>query len=152
MYEISLEDYRTRVGQEVGVSRWFTMDQHRINQFADVTEDHAFFHVDPERAKETPYGGTVAHGFLTLSMLGVMGMEVQPRLKNVVMAANYGFDRIRMMALVPAGSRIRGHFVLKEIIDRSPKEIIAKSEVTIEIEGIDKPALVAEWLRFFRFA
>ncbi len=152
MYEMSLEQYRSKVGQEIGVSRWFTMDQDRINQFADVTEDHAFFHVDPERAKVSPYGGTVAHGFLTLSMLGVMGLEVQPRLKDIVMAANYGFERIRLMSLVPAGSRIRGHFVLKEIVDRSPKEIIAKSEVTIEIEGSKKPALVAEWLRFFRFA
>jgi acyl dehydratase len=148
MCEMTLEEYRTKVGQEVGVSRWFTMDQNRINQFADVTEDHSFFHIDPERTKGTPYSGTVAHGFLTLSMLGAMGAEVQPRLKNRVMAANYGFDRIRMMALVPAGSRIR---VLKEIIDRGPKEIVAKTEVTIEIEHIPKPALIAEWLGYSRF-
>jgi acyl dehydratase len=152
MSELSLEDYRAMVGQEIGVSRWFTMDQHRIDQFAAVTEDRAFFHVDPERAKSTPFGGTVAHGFLTLAMLGAMGFEVQPRLKKRLMAANYGFDRVRMMVPVPAGSRIRGRFILKEIIDRGPKEIISKSEVTIEVEGRDKPALIAEWLGFSRFA
>jgi acyl dehydratase len=152
MSEISLHAYRALVGQEVGVSKWFTIDQQRIDRFADVTEDHQFFHVDPERAKASPYGGTVAHGFLTLSLLSPMAFEVQPRLKEQVMSFNYGFDRVRLTAPVPAGSRIRGRFILKKIVDRGPKEIIAKSEVTVEVEGVEKPALVADWLGLFRFA
>jgi acyl dehydratase len=152
MSEISLREYRTLVGQEVGVSKWFEIDQQRINRFADVTEDHQFFHVDPERAKESPYGGTVAHGFLTLSLLSPMASEVQPRLKDLVMSLNYGFDRVRLTATVPVGSRIRGRFFLKQIVDRGPKEIIAKSDVTVEVEGAEKPALVAEWLGLYRFA
>jgi acyl dehydratase len=152
MSEISLDAYRALVGHEVGVSRWFKVDQDRIDRFADATEDHAFFHVDPQRAKATSYGGTVAHGFLTLSLLSPMASEVQPPLKDRVMSLNYGFDRVRLTAQVPAGSRIRGRFVLKEIVDRGPKEIIAKSEVTVEIEGSEKPALIAEWLGYFRFA
>jgi acyl dehydratase len=152
MSEISLAAYRALVGQEVGVSKWFKIDQQRIDRFADVTEDHQFFHVDPERAKASPYGGTVAHGFLTLSLLSPMAFEVQPRLKDLAMSFNYGFDRVRLTSPVPAGGRIRGRFVLKEIIDRGPKEIIAKSEVTVEVEGGRKPALVAEWLGLFRFA
>ncbi len=134
------------------MSKWFKIDQQRIDRFADVTEDHQFFHVDPERAKASPYGGTVAHGFLTLSLLSPMASEVQPRLKEQVMSFNYGFDRVRMTAPVPAGSRIRGRFILKEIIDRGPKEIIAKSQVTVEVESAEKPALVADWLGLFRFA
>lgn len=152
MSEISLNAYKALVGQEVGVSKWFKVDQDRIDQFADITEDHQFFHIDPERAKATSFGGTVAHGFLTLSLLAPMAFEVQPRLKNRVLSLNYGFDRVRLTASVPAGSRIRGRFILKEIVDRGPKEIIAKSEVTVEIEGREKPALVAEWLSFTRFA
>jgi acyl dehydratase len=152
MSEISLHAYRALVGREVGVSSWFKIDQKRIDRFADVTEDHQFFHVDPERAQASPYGGTVAHGFLTLALLSPMAVEAQPRLKDRVMSLNYGFDRVRLTSPVPAGSRIRGRFVLKEIVDRGPKEILAKSEETVEVEGARKPALVAEWLGLSRFA
>lgn len=152
MSEITLDAYKAMIGQEVGVSKWFDVKQERINQFADVTEDHQFIHVDPERAKTTPFGGTVAHGFLTLSLLAPMAFDAQPQIKNTVMAVNYGFDRVRLMAPVPAGSRIRGHFVLKEIVERGPKEIMARSEVTVEIDGGQKPALVADWLGLSRFA
>lgn len=152
MSEITLDAYRALIGQEVGVSRWFDVGQDRINQFADITEDRQFIHVDPERAKATPFGGTVAHGFLTLSLLAPMAFDAQPRLKNTAMSVNYGFDRVRLMAPVPAGSRIRGRFVLKEIVDRGPAEIMARSEVTVEIEGAQKPALVADWLGLSRFA
>ncbi|MGH7022188.1 MAG: MaoC family dehydratase [Caulobacteraceae bacterium] len=152
MSEITLEAYKAMVGQEVGVSRWFEIGQDRIDSFADVTEDHQYIHVDPARAKATPFGGTVAHGFLTLSMLAAMGFDAQPRLAGAVMAVNYGFDRVRMMSPVPAGSRIRGHFVLKEIVERGPGEIMVKSQVTVEIEGAEKPALVAESIGLTRFA
>ena len=141
MSEISLDAYKTMVGKEVGVSRWFEVSQERIDSFADVTEDHPFIHVDPERAKATPFGGTVAHGFLTMSLLAPMAFDGQPTVAGTVMSVNYGFDRVRLMAPVPAGSPIRARFVLKEVVDRGPKEIMAKTEVTVEIEGAEKPAL-----------
>jgi acyl dehydratase len=120
MPEITLDAYKAMVGQEVGVSRWFEVAQDRIDGFADITEDHQFIHVDPDRAKATPFGGTVAHGFVTVSLLAPMAFDGQPRLTGTVMSVNYGFDRVRLMAPVRAGSRIRGHFVLREVVDRSP--------------------------------
>jgi acyl dehydratase len=149
---MTLETYRSLVGQEVGVSKWILLDQDRINRFADATDDNQFFHVDPERARATPYRGTIAHGFLTLSMLSAMAFEVQPRLKDRVMAMNYGFDRVRWAAPVRAGSSIRGRFALHEIVDCGPNEIIAKTQVTVEVEGGEKPALVVDWLGYSRFA
>ena len=151
MSDTTLDAYKAMVGKEIGVSRWFDIKQDRINQFADVTEDHQFIHVDPERAKQTPFGGTVAHGFLTVSLLAPMAFDAQPTIRHTAMVVNYGFDRIRLIAPVPAGSRIRGHFVLKEVVDRGPKEIMARTEVTVEIEGGGKPALVADWLGLTRF-
>lgn len=146
MAEISVEEFRTLVGKEIGVSRWFEIDQARIDVFADNTEDHQFIHVDPERAAQSPFGGTVAHGFLSMSMLAAMSFDAQPDIQGRAMAVNYGFDRVRMLSPVRSGSRIRGRFVLKEIIDRGPKEFLTKTEATIEIEGSEKPALVADWL------
>lgn len=150
MSEITLDAYKAMVGKEVGVSRWFDVPQERIDRFADITEDHQFIHVDPERAKATPFGGTVAHGFLTLSLLAPMAFDAQPTVAGTVMSVNYGFDRVRLMAPVPAGSRVRGRFVLKEVVERGRKEIMAKTEVTVEIEGATKPALVADWLGLSR--
>ena len=152
MSEITLDDYKARIGQEVGLSRWIEVAQERIDDFADVTEDHQFIHVDPERAKATPFGGTVAHGFLTMSLLAPMAFDAQPILAGTTMVVNYGFDRVRLIAPVRAGSRIRGRFVLKEVVDRGPKEIMSKTQVTVEIEGGDKPALVADMLGLTRFA
>lgn len=150
--EISLDAYRALLGQELGVSRWFAIDQARIDAFADVTEDHQFIHVDPARAAATPFGGTVAHGFLSLSMLAAMAFDAQPGIAGRAMAVNYGFDRVRMLTPVRSGARVRGRFVLREIIDRGPKEIMTKSEATVEIEGSPKPALVAEWIGISYFA
>lgn len=144
--EVSVEEFRAMLGQETGISRWFEIDQARIDGFADVTEDHQFIHVDPERAAATPFGGTVAHGFLSLSMLAAMAFDAQPAIRGRAMAVNYGFDKVRMLTPVRSGSRIRGRFVLKEIIDRGPKEFMSKSEATVEIEGAPKPALIAEWI------
>ena len=152
MTEITLDAYKAMVGQEVGVSSWFEIGQDRINGFADLTEDRQYIHVDEERARDTPFGGTVAHGFLTLSMLAAMGFDAQPKVAGTVMTVNYGFDRVRMMAPVRAGSRVRGHFVLKEIVERGPSEVMVKSQVTVEVEGAEKPALVADWLGLSRFA
>ena len=146
MREVSVEEFRSLVGKELGVSRWFEIDQARIDEFAKNTEDHQFIHVNPELAAKTPFGGTVAHGFLSMSMLAAMAFDAQPVVKGQAMAVNYGFDRVRMLSPVRSGSRIRGRFNLTAITDRGPKEFMTKTEATIEIEGSDKPALVADWL------
>jgi len=134
------------IGQEVGVSRWFEIDQARIDAFADVTEDHQFIHVDPEAARQTPFGGTIAHGFLTLSLASAMSYDAVKPLDGVVMGVNYGFDKLRFLAPVPAGSRVRGRFKLLSAEDKGGGRWLIKHELTIEIDGADKPALIAEWL------
>ena len=133
------------LGKEVGLSRWFVMDQERINLFADVTEDQQFIHVDVDKAKATPFEGTIAHGFLTLSMLSAMVEDAVPLVAGLIHSVNYGFDRIRFVLPVSAGERIRGRFELIKI-DVSAGEITQTLKVTVEIEGKDKPALVAEWI------
>lgn len=134
------------IGQEVGVSRWIEVDQARIDAFADITEDRQFIHIDPERAKATPFGGTIAHGFLTLSLASAMSYDAVPPLEGVVMGVNYGFDKLRFLAPVPAGSRVRGRFKLLSAEDKGGGRWLLKHELTVEIEGGDKPALIAEWL------
>lgn len=142
---ITPKDLEALLGQEIGVSRWFSMDQERIGLFADVTEDQQFIHVDPEKAKATPFGGTIAHGFLTLSMLSAMAEEAVPLVKGLTHSVNYGFDRIRFISPVAAGKRIRGRFELIAITV-GDTEVSQTLKVTIEIEGNEKPALVAEWI------
>jgi len=143
---ISLESYRALVGQEIGVSSWHVIDQNRIDSYADVVEDHQFIHVDPERAKATPFGTTIAHGFLTMSLLSVMSYEVMPAIDGTAMGVNYGFDRLRFMAPVKSGKRVRGRFTLAKAELRRPKELQSVTHVSVEIEGEAKPALVADWL------
>ncbi|MDN5001644.1 MaoC family dehydratase [Bradyrhizobium sp. GCM10027634] len=144
---ITLEAYQAMVGKEIGVSSWHLIDQPRIDTFAGVTEDHQFIHVDPERAKqETAFGATIAHGFLTMSMLSVMSYEVMPAIAGTTMGVNYGFDKLRFISPVRSGRRIRGRFVLAEAKLRKPGELQSRTNVTVEIEGEDKPALVADWL------
>ncbi len=141
----TIEALKARIGQEVGVSDWHLIDQARIDGFAEVTNDHQFIHVDPVRAKaETPFGGTIAHGFLTLSMLAPMGYEALPQIEGRVMGINYGLDKVRFLQPVRAGSRLRARYKLRDITERSAKEIMLRYEVTVEIEGSDKPALYAE--------
>ncbi len=142
---ISPKDLEALLGKEVGVSRWFLMDQDRIGLFADVTEDQQFIHVDPEKAKATPFGGTIAHGFLTLSLLSAMAEEAVPLIKGLTHSINYGFDRVRFISPVAAGKRVRGRFELIAITVGAT-EVSQTLKVTIEIEGNEKPALVAEWI------
>jgi acyl dehydratase len=150
---ISLSAYQNMVGHEVGVSSWHLVDQGRINLYADVIEDHQFIHIDPERAKkETPYGSTVAHGFLTMSLMSIMSYEVMPVIEGTTMGVNYGFDRLRFISPVRAGSRVRGRFVLAEAKLRKPTELQSRTNVTVEIEGEEKPALVADWIGLIYFA
>jgi acyl dehydratase len=143
---------QARVGTETGVSRWFEISQARIDAFAEITEDMQFIHVDPVAAAATPFGGTIAHGFLTLSMVSAMAYDAQPRVAGLAMGVNYGFEKVRFVAPVPAGSRIRARFRLEALIERSANEYQARSEVTVEIEGAGKPALVAQWLSLYVLA
>ncbi|OSI60831.1 nodulation protein NodN [Bradyrhizobium canariense] len=150
---ISLDAYQAMVGKEIGVSSWHLVDQPRIDTYADVIEDHQFIHVDPERAKnETAFGTTIAHGFLTMSLLSIMSYEVMPVIAATTMGVNYGFDKLRFISPVRSGKRVRGRFVLAEAKLRKPNELQSRTNVTVEIEGEDKPALVADWLGLIYFA
>lgn len=142
---MDLEELAAKAGEIIGVSDWFLIDQQRINEFADSTQDHQFIHVDPERAKDTPFGGTIAHGFLTLSMLAPLLTTSCPK-PEVRLSVNYGFNCIRFLAPVRSGKRIRGRFKLLELAEKRPGQWQQTVEATVEIEGEDKPALVAEWI------
>ena len=142
----SLDEIRERVGQEVGASSWLTIDQQRIDEFAESTEDRQFIHVDPQAAAQTPFGTTIAHGFLSLSMLSRMAAEVMLVPDSTKMAVNYGLDRVRFIAPVKSGKRIRGRFRLDSIEEKAPGQLLLRHTVTVEIEGEEKPALTAEWL------
>ena len=142
----SLDDIRGRVGDEVGVSSWLTVDQPRIDAFAEATEDRQFIHIDPAAAAQTPFGGTIAHGFLSLSLLSRMAADAMLIPEGVKMAVNYGLDRVRFLAPVRSGSRVRGRFTLDSIEEKAPGQLLMRHVVTVEIEGEDKPALSAIWL------
>ena len=142
----SLDDIRARVGSEIGASDWIMVDQHRIDQFAETTEDRQFIHVDPALAAQTPFGGTIAHGFLSLSLLSRMAADVMQVPDTTRMAVNYGLDRVRFIAPVRSGKSIRGRFVLDSVDEKAPGQILLRHTVTVEIEGEERPALTAEWL------
>jgi acyl dehydratase len=142
----SLDEIRGRIGTEVGVSSWITIDQARIDAFADVTEEWQFIHVDAEAAARTPFGGTIAHGFLTLSMISKMGGEVMLVPDGTKVVINYGLDRVRFLAPVRSGSRVRGRFTLDSVEEKAPGQWLLRHTLTVEIEGEDKPALSAAWL------
>ena len=149
--EISLADVSALIGEEIGVSKWITVDQAMIDAFAGATDDHQFIHVDPARAAETPFGGTIAHGFLTLSLLSTMNYDCLPKIREQTMGINYGFDKVRFMTPVKCGKRIRGHFVLSEARFRGAGMMMTSYDVTIEIEGERKPALTATWITIIQF-
>lgn len=146
---ISLDRLQELMGSQVGISRWFLIDQKRIDAFANVTEDWQFIHVDPVEAAHTPFGATIAHGFLTLSMLSALADDAVPRVEGVAMGVNYGFDKVRFISPVKSGSRIRGKFTLMQANERAPREWQTRYAVEVEIEGQSKPALAAEWLGMF---
>jgi len=128
------------------VSRWYDISQDRINAFANVTEDWQHIHLD--EAKMAPHGGTMAHGFLTLAMLSAMSYDVQPEVPGFSQSLNYGFDRIRFVAPVRAGQRIRGRFVMADVVEK-PGRFDVIWDVAVEIEGAEKPAIVAKWINVF---
>lgn len=138
---------KAHVGSELGVSQWVEISQQNINAFADITIDHQFIHVDEARAAQTPFGGTIAHGFLSLSMLSYFAEKgCGIWIDGAKMGMNYGFDKVRFIHPVRVGSRIRGHGVLVSVVEKKPGQYLIKQTVTVEIENVDKPALVAEWL------
>ena len=142
----SLDSIRANVGSSIGVSDWIDVDQDRIDAFADATEDRQFIHTDPAAAAQTPFGGTIAHGFLSLSLLSRMAADVMQVPDTMKMAVNYGLDRVRFITPVRAGKRVRGHFTLDAADDKAPGQLLLKHSVTVEIEGEQRPALTAQWL------
>lgn len=141
-----IDELKTLVGQELGVSDWFTVDQERINAFADVTEDHQWIHIDVDRARrESPWKSTIAHGFLTLSLLPALSQPIY-RVEGVTTRINYGLDKVRFPTPVPAGSRIRARAVLKSLEPQGEGSYKSLFQITIELEGSERPACVAESL------
>jgi acyl dehydratase len=142
----SIEDIKALIGREVGVSDWILVDQARIDAFADVTEDHQFIHIDPEAAARTPFGGTIAHGFLSLSLLSRMAADAMLRPEGIKMGVNYGFEKVRFLAPVRSGKRVRGRFTLASFDEKRPGQYQFVHNVAVEIEGEEKPALIADWI------
>jgi len=144
------EQIKDLVGQVVGTSDWVEITQERVNRFAEATSDFQFIHVDPEKAKLTPFGGPIAHGFLTLSLIPMLTMQSDcPRPEGIKMGVNYGGNRTRFLAPVRVGKRVRAHFKLLEMEEKRPGQWQQTMEITIEIEGEDKPALTCEWISQF---
>ena len=153
--ETAYEKFKSRVGEPDGTGDWFEMTQERINDFADVTIDHQFIHVDPEAAKASPFGGTIAHGFLTLSMLTHLAGSIKndpETVKGVVMGVNYGFDKVRFVSPVPSGSKIRATSTLKDVQLKDANTIQVTRTYNIEVEGNDRPAVVADWITRLTYA
>ena len=147
---VSKEELFGLVGKDVGTSEWMLIDQDRVNKFAEATGDFQFIHVDPERAKLTPFGGPIAHGFLSLSLLPVLTAQADlPRLDGIKMGVNYGGNKTRFISPVRAGKRVRSHTKLLEMVEKRPGQWQQTNEITIEIEGEDKPALICEWITLF---
>lgn len=147
---MSPQELAAKVGETIGTSEWVEVSQERINQFADATGDHQFIHINEEAAKMTPFGGTIAHGFLTLSLIPMLRAQSDcPRPDGVKMGVNYGGNKVRFLAPVRSGKRVRGQFKLLELVEKRPGQWQETMETTIEIEGEDKPALIAEWMSQF---
>lgn len=151
--DTALANAEAKIGTEVGVSNWITVDQKMIDDFAETTHDNQWIHIDPVRAAaETPFGGTIAHGFLTLSLASRFAYDCFAMLPGQVMGINYGFNKLRFLKPVVAGSKLRGRFVLKSVTKRNPTDLLRENALTIEIEGSETPALVADWLGLAVFA
>lgn len=137
------------IGQDLDASDWFLVDQDRINQFADVTLDHQFIHIDPDKAQQTPFGGTIAHGFLTLSLLTHLTSQSALVPEEIVMGINYGFDKVRFLSPVKTGAEVRTMVTILEVDEKADNQIVVKQGITVEIKGEEKPALVCEWLAMY---
>ena len=150
MATITPQELQTRVGEHLGTSEWVLVDQDMIDKFADATGDHQFIHIDAEKAKLTPFGGTIAHGFLTLSLIPMLGARTDgPKIEGIKMGVNYGGNKVRFLAPVRSGKRVRSHVKLLELDEKRPGQWQQTNEITVEIEGEEKPALIAEWITQF---
>lgn len=145
------DQIKSYIGQDMGASEWFAIDQARINAFADATLDHQFIHVDPDKAKLTPFGTTIAHGFLSLSLLPFFQSTMQDLIipAGLKMGMNYGFDKIRFLAPVKVNARVRGVAKLKDAVEKNPGQWLFTLEFSVEIEGESKPALISDWLLMY---
>jgi acyl dehydratase len=144
---LTVDELQTKVGGPLGISSWVTLDQAMISNFGETTRDTYFIHMDPERAaRETPFGGTIAHGFLTLSLLSGFAFEAVPPVAGAKTQLNYGLERVRFIAPVKTGKRVRGRFALKALDLSKPGRVQSTYGVTVEIEGEDKPALTCDWI------
>ena len=149
MKVVPLQEFKSYAGREIGTSDWMVIDQNRIDRFADATLDRQFIHVDPERAASTPFGGTIAHGYLTLSLTPNLLSQVSVVPEGMTMAVNYGMNKVRFLQPVKVDSSIRVRLTLKEISERSPGTFLVRSDIAVEIRGEEKPALVAETLALY---
>lgn len=151
MKMVTPDQIKSYIGQDMGASEWFAIDQARINAFADATLDHQFIHVDPAKAKATPFGTTIAHGFLSLSLLPFFQSTMQDLIipAGLKMGMNYGFDKIRFLSPVKVGSRVRGVAKLKDAVEKNPGQWLFTLEFSVEIEGESKPALISDWLLMY---
>lgn len=143
---VTKEQLSEYIGKETGVSDWFLIDQDRINKFAEVTEDYQFIHVDKEAAAKTPFGTTIAHGFLTLSLLSHLAGEGMMQVEGAVMGINYGADKVRFLSPVKVDSHVRARVKLTEVTEKPGNRLLVKNEITVEIKDEKHPALIAEWL------
>ncbi len=144
---VTVDELKAQVGGETRTSKWIEIGQDKIDIFADATEDWQFIHVDPEKAKMTPFGGTVAHGFLSLSMLSAMAIDAEPKVEGTAMGVNYGFDKVRFISPVKAGANVRGIFKTADVAEAGGLgRLLITRDVTVEIEGEEKPAIKATWL------
>lgn len=146
---MTVDEFKNTVGKALEPGEWFVIDQPRINQFADVTEDHQYIHIDPERAKHTWLGGTIAHGFLVLSLLPKLAEGRMPLPDNIEMGVNYGFDKVRFLHPVRPGDAVRMCATVAEVQQKGDNRFIQKLAITIEIKGREKPALACEWMNMF---
>jgi acyl dehydratase len=145
---VDIEELKAKVGQPIGTSDWVVVGQDRIQAFADVTLDHEPIHIDDNAAHAAGFDGTIAHGFLSLSLLAPFYKTGYPKIEKRSYGLNYGLNRVRFLAPVLNGKRVRGHFKLIDMVEKAPNRYQLTSEVSVEIEGEEKPALVAEWLTF----
>ncbi|MBL4610028.1 MaoC family dehydratase [Halopseudomonas sp.] len=149
MTAVPVSELTSYIGKDLGHSEWMTIDQERVNQFADCTEDHQFIHIDEEKAKQTPFGGTIAHGFLSLSLLPKLSAGLLIRPEGLKMAVNYGMDSLRFIQPVRVGSRVRLQSTVMDVTEKKPGQWLIKARSTLEIEGSDKPAFIAEALSLY---
>lgn len=149
MTAVPVSELTSYIGKDLGHSEWMTIDQERVNQFADCTEDHQFIHIDEEKAKQTPFGGTIAHGFLSLSLLPKLSAGLLIRPEGLKMAVNYGMDSLRFIQPVRVGSRVRLQSTVMDVTEKKPGQWLIKARSTLEIEGSYKPAFIAEALSLY---